>query len=164
MGNGRSGSSRSSRGRNIRAILDYSILSGLICLTIVLGVAWLDRGRLYHRDHNPGLDFHDNALNKAIYTDNAYHVHLQKPQELITQGEEPVEAYDGNYISVHQLHWFFQQEDRLMDGQWGDVPTDYGVDFEKLDLLLNQSRFNASDFPHSMLNPEPLFQGKMASP
>jgi len=159
-------SSRSSRGWSIRGILDYSLLSGLICLAIVLGVSWMDRGRLYHREPSPGPGFNaaENSPLKMIYADNAFHSYLQKPQGLIIRGEESGGTSNWNFLSVKQLRWFFEQEDRLLESQWADVPTDYGVDFQKLDLLLNQSLFNARDFPHSILNPESLFQDKVGSP
>ncbi len=161
----KNGPSAHSGGRSWRAVLDYSILSGLICLSIVLGVAWLDRGRIYHQEPNPnpGVNVHQGLSTTETYADDAFHTHLQTPSGG-SNDKEPSDTIEASYLSVQQLQWFFQQGDCLMEGRWGDVPTDYGIDFQKLDLLFNQSQFQVSEFPHSMLNPTPLLQGKLASP
>ena len=65
---------------------------------------------------------------------------------------------DNRYLTAQQLQWYLQLDENPPQGKWADMPTDYGIDFEQLDRLQKRSLFRPSDFPHSFLDPDFMFE------
>ncbi len=149
---------------SFRSLIEYGLISGLACLTIVLGVSWLDRHRLFlDGTHAEGGATGPPAYPKPEFAANAYH---SRPNGLVSQElvSENEEEGSSSYLSAQQLRWFLRLDELQPDGKWADEPTDYGIDFEKLDRLHRRSQFRAVDFPHSMLHPDFLLETRSSMP
>lgn len=136
---------------NLRDVLEYGFTSGLICLTILLLVSWLDRHRLFQKAQldpvSPSTELESLGPDYVI---DAFH------SVLINNHKFAVEE-DGNgkhYLSTDFLRWYLQMEDQQNQGWWSDEPTAYGIDFEKLEKLQRKGQFRANEYPHSILHPE----------
>ena len=137
---------------NLRDVLEYGFTTGLICLTILLLASWFDRHRLFQNTQvkrvEPSLASESFRPDYAV---DAFH------SVLINDHQTAVDATghsDGHYLSADLLRWYLQMEDQQDEGWWSDEPTDYGIDFEKLEKLHRKGQLRADEYPHSMLHPE----------
>jgi hypothetical protein len=137
---------------NLRDVLEYGFTTGLICLTILLLISWLDRHRLFQNTQvkpvEPSLESESFRPDYAV---DAFHSVLINDHQTAI---DTTEHSDGHYLSTHLLRWYLQMEDQEGEGWWSDEPTDYGIDFEKLEKLHRKGQLRAEEYPHSMLHPE----------
>ena len=137
---------------SLRDVLEYGFTTGLICLTVLLLASWFDRHRLFQNTQvkpvEPSLAFDSFRPDYAV---DAFHSVLMNNHQAAVDTTEPS---DGHYLSTHFLRWYLQMEDQQYEGWWSDEPTDYGIDFEKLEKLHRKGQLRTDEYPHSMLHPE----------
>jgi hypothetical protein len=138
--------------RNLRDVLEYGFTTGLICLTVLLFVSWLDRHRLFQNKQLKTVEpsFESESF-RPDYEVDAFHSVLINDHQTAFESTKPS---DGHYLSTKLLRWYLQMEDQQDEGWWSNEPTDYGIDFEKLEKLHLKGQLRVDEYPHSMLHPE----------
>ena len=122
--------------------LDFALISGLACLTIVLLICWLDRLRLFSPESTPDLNDKPTAvttfIRKVEYPPEIYH-HLQTASIHSPQPTE--EDLDKSWLTIHQLDWYVRNQ----------FPQSVPLDKEKLHELQIAWDMPPSTFPHSII-------------
>jgi len=139
--------------RRLGSVFEFAAISGLACVTVVTGLAWLDRDRLF-QEELPKLGGQEQSPLQPVYAADAVHL------KIAHGSSEPGQALDTRqrYLSAQQFYWYLRLGETVQQGKWADLPTDYGIDFEQLDRLHQRSLYRAADFPHSLLDPDFMFE------
>ena len=156
---GRGSKRKSTHG--LRSVFEFAFISGLACVTIVVGLAWLDRARLFRPESSPSTSHLDRGFNESQSSEPYETVHIKIPRN--SPSDEGGASGDQHYMSARHLEWYLRLDETPSQGQWSDIPSDYGIDFERLDQLQKRSLYSPNEFPHSFLDPDFMLE-KPSSP
>ena len=126
----------------IRDFWDFAFLSGLICISMIFLICWIDRTRLFSPE-SPKLYIEQSNVQTAKVRDlkfspGAYH-HMISPS--IVPPTEDSGLNKLQWLSVNQLDWYIRNQ----------YPQSTPVDLQRLSDLQKSWDFPPETFPHSIL-------------
>jgi len=125
----------------VRDFWDFALLSGLICITVILLICWLDRTKLFSPDapkHVPEIsNVQTTKVRNLKFPPGAYH-HLISPQNTPPVGGD---RDDTQWLSVNQLDWYIRNQ----------YPQSAPIDLQLLKELQESWDLTPELFPHSIL-------------
>ena len=131
---------------NLRDFIDFSLASGLACVTIVILVCWLDRAQIFSPEMSLQVERHpvqdSQEGNTVQFSPNAYH-NLITPTKLRDAGE-PVR---GDWMGLQQLEWYLRNQ----------FPQSAPLDLARMEFLQQRWELPPDMFPHSILTRNTIY-------
>ena len=125
----------------IRDFWDFALLSGLICITVIFLICWMDRTRLFSPEtlnSNEQPNVQTSKVRNLKFPPRAYH-HVISPTT--KPPEEKFDSSNSQWLSVNQLDWYIRNQ----------YPQSTPVDLKRLSELQKSWDFPPDTFPHSIL-------------
>ena len=129
-----------------RDFVDFSVISGLACITVVILVCWLDRNRIFGPNF-PGYNGQTSIPEEATktkmdFSPGAYH-NLITPVAEVQSGN----TENRDWLNTHQLAWYLRNQ----------FPQSAPLDLDHLEHLQQNWELHPETFPHSILIKKTFF-------
>lgn len=125
---------------SFRDFIDFSVISGLACITVVVLVCWMDRNRIFSPDI-PAYMTQQEKIQEAPQTSMDFSPGMY--HNLITPSNLSPDSDGGtkDWLNIHQLAWYVRNQ----------FPQSAVLDFDHLEYLQQNWELPAETFPHSIL-------------